>query len=95
MTGIVITSTDGPGWRSSQTGSEPVAIPYNDQGAQEGRDGRDGQDGDQPGGRNVSTLISSWERRSAGEGGGEAGGLDVPLGGGLARSSVIYVESLM
>ena len=71
MTGIVIASTDRPGWKSSQAGrpgSEPVAIPDDDQGAQEGRDGPDGQDGDQPGGRNVSTLISSWERRNAGGG---------------------------
>ena len=41
-TGIVIASTDRPGWKSSQAGrpgNEPEAVADDDQGAQEGRDG--------------------------------------------------------
>ena len=83
-TGTVIASTVIPGWKSSQAdrpGSEPGAVAVEDQGAQEGHDGRDGHGGDLRGGHIVSNMITSWEQRSAGGGGGEAGGLHVPVGG--------------
>ena len=75
VTGIVIASTVRPGWKSSQAGrpcSEPEAVADGDHGAQEGCDGCDGQDVDQHGGHNdITNLISSWDQRSAGGGGGE------------------------